>query len=85
MTPTQALHARLRGGGQAPLLPAQEAIRLRVMAQDWGAPLEALHARDLEDRCVCRNGRLFEPLYHHSFHRRGSSFANRREVTHARL
>ena len=82
MTPTQALYARVQGGGLAPLLPAQEAVRIRIMAQDWAIYFEALHARDLAARCEVRNGQLFEPLHHHSIHRRGSQFANRREVPH---
>lgn len=85
MTPTQALYARLHGGGLAPLLPAQEAVRIRVMAQDWGSYFEALHSRDLAARCEMRNGQLFERLHHHSNHRHGGSFANRRESVHGRV
>lgn len=86
MTPTQALYARIHGGGGlARLLPQQELVRMRVQAQDWGAYFEALHARALASRCECRNGQLFEPLHHHSIHRRGSAFANRQEVPHVRM
>lgn len=82
MTPSQALHARMHAGGFAPLLPQQDAVRLRLVAEAWAAPIDLVHQRELQRRCICRNGRLFEPLHHHSVHRRGTQFANRREAPH---
>jgi hypothetical protein len=89
MSPASALATRLHGGGLLPLLPAQELVRTRLLALESvqhhhhleraTADIARLHARELSDRCVCRNGRLIEPLHHHSLHRHGSQFCNRRE------
>lgn len=82
MRPLEALTARLSSGRMMPLLPAQRAVRDRLLAHDWGVPIAAVHERELAARCVCRNGALVEPLHHRCVQRRGAGFAVRREVWH---
>ena len=64
-----------------PLLYVQEQIRQRLIAEEWADAIATVHNREFERRCICRNGTFVEPLHHHAVQRRGSQFANRREVS----
>ncbi len=80
MTPTVALYARIAPSEMRPLLPVQERIRMRLLADEWAERFETLSRRDIERVLFYRNGQLFEPMHHHCVQRRGSQFANRKEV-----